>query len=199
MNICLVIIFVMLLVWNIVLYNEFPNVKVVSGIDGGSYTVKKGYSDVKKASNILAELNIINKTLIEHLTKKYTGTKYENDISYLGGNYNGNVLQEHTPRSKLNTSYVLNKGDVIKLCLRDPESGQFHDFNTLVFVNLHELSHLLDRGYGHSMNFWVGFKFILTTAVSLGLYDPVDYSKTPTSYCGIMITSSPYYNIYKTE
>lgn len=194
---CLIIIFLILLIWNIRLYIEFPETLVVSAIDGEEYTVKKNFENTQSASNILARLNYINKTLIEHLRKKYADTHFNSEVEYLAENYNGDVLQEHIPRTTINTSYVLNKGDLIKLCLRSPKTGEFHDFNTLVFVNLHELSHLLDREYGHNISFWTSFKFILTTAAELGLYVPIDYSKNPTQYCGIIIKNSPYYRTYK--
>lgn len=196
MTYCLIVIFLILLIWNVRLYTEFPEALVVSVVDGEEYTVKKNYANMQNASNILARLNRVNTILIEHMKKKYMGTQHASDVEFLAENYNGDVLQEHTPRGPVNTSYVVNKGDVIKLCLRDPHTGKFHDFNTLLFVNLHELSHLLDREWGHGKSFWRGFKFVLEEAVHLGLYDPVDYAKYPTNYCGIIIKSNPYFKSY---
>lgn len=192
MRICLIIILVILLVWNIRLYVEFPERLTVSVIDGKEYAVKKHYKNHQKASDILATLNRINKTVIAHMQKKYANSE-EIDAEFLAENYNGDVLSEHTPRTTVNTSYVLNKGDLIKLCLRDKETGEFHDMNTLIFVDLHELSHLLDKEYGHNKTFWRGFQTVLKEAVELGLYKPVDYRKTPTKYCGMTIHSNPYF------
>lgn len=197
MRYCLIIILLVLLIWNIRLYVEFPEALVVSVVDGEKYVVKKNYENMQTASDILGKLNYVNKTLIEHLEKKYVGTQHESNVGFLAENYNGDVLQEHTPRGTTNTSYVVNKGDLIKLCLRDPTTKQFHDFNTLLFVNLHELSHLLDREYGHGRSFWTGFKWVLKEAHEIGLYKPVNYRKSPVKYCGIMITSNPMYNTYK--
>jgi hypothetical protein len=192
----LIIILVILLIWNFHLYIEFPEKMTLSSIDGKTYSVKKNFEDHQEASNILAKLNSINKTLISHMEKKYQYTLFENDVSFLSDNYNGDVLSEHIPRTTVNTSYVLNKGDLIKLCLRDPKTGKFHDFQTLVFVNLHEISHLLDREYGHSNNYWKGFKTILREAVEIGIYIPVDYSKNPTQYCGLVISNNPLWSTY---
>lgn len=190
---CLIIIFIILLLWYICLSIDNTGVLVISSFDGEEYSVKKTYHNMQKASDTLARLNKINTELISHLEKKYKNTNYKKEIEFLSGNYNGDALEEHMPSGPVNTSYVLNKGDVIKLCLRDPTSGRFHDFNTLVFVNLHELSHLLDRKWGHGDSFWDGFKFILQEAVQLNLYTPVDYSKKNTAYCGITIESNPLY------
>lgn len=193
MRIFLIIILVILSIWNVRLYVEFPERMTVSVIDGNSYTVKKNFKDHQIASNILAKLNHVNKTVIAHMQKKYSNSEHI-DIEFLVENYNGDVLSEHIPRTHINTSYVVNKGDQIKLCLRDKKTGNFHDMNTLVFVNLHELSHLLDKEYGHNKSFWRGFQTVLEAAVELELYKPIDYKKYPTSYCGIKIYSNPYFN-----
>jgi hypothetical protein len=190
MRICLIIIIVILLLWDFRLYDKRSERLTVSVIDGKKYVVKKKFIDHQKASNILARLNIINKKIISHMLKKYVDTPGI-DAEFLAENYNGDVLSEHTPQTTVNTSYVLNKGDLIKLCLRSPKTGEFHDFNTLVFVNLHELSHLLDKEYGHNKSFWYSFSTVLKSAVELGLYIPINYSKNPSQYCGLTITSNP--------
>jgi hypothetical protein len=196
MTVYLIIVLVFLLIWNIRLRMEFPERMTLSSVDGNNYSVKTQFNDHRKASNILARLNLINKKLILHMKKKYANTNFENHIEFLEGNYNGDVLSEHIPRTTVNTSYVLNKGELIKLCLRDPATGKFHDFKTLLFVNLHELSHLLDKKYGHGVSFWKGFKTVLQNAEEIGIYNPVDYSKQPTKYCGLTISNNPYYRTY---
>jgi hypothetical protein len=192
MRVCLIIILFILLVWNIRLYIEFPERITTSVIDGKEYTVKRNYKNHQMASDILAKLNYVNKTVIAHMQKKYADSS-EIDVDFLAGNYNGEVLSEHIPKTTVNTSYVLNKGDLIKLCLRNKETGEFHDMNTLIFVDLHELSHLLDREYGHNKSFWFGFQTVLKEAVALGLYTPVNYSKNPANYCGLQIHSNPFF------
>jgi hypothetical protein len=127
------------------------------------------------------------------MKKKYDNTGHESRVEFLSNNYNGDVLSEHTPKTTINTSYVLNKGQVIKLCLRDPKTKKIHDFQTILFVNLHELSHLFDREYGHNASFWAGFKTILKEAVALGVYKPVNYKYNPVNYCGMSINSTPLY------
>lgn len=190
----LVIVFIILLVWDLSITKNHPERLTVSTVDGNPYTVKKRFEDHQKASDILARLNSINETIIEHMEKKYMNTEDEDDVRFLAENYDGGTLSEHTPDSTINTSYVLNKGDLIKLCLRDPKTGEFHDFQTLLFVNLHELSHLLDKEYGHNESFWDSFTAILNEAIELNIYEPRDYSKHPVKYCGLTITSSPLYD-----
>jgi hypothetical protein len=184
----------LLMAWNYWLMVEFPGVDVKSSFDGKTYEVKRRPGS-DAAANILARLNYVNTTLIDHLQRKYGGTARAQDIKFLQENYNGDNMSEHTPRTTTNTSYVLNKGDAIKLCLRDAKTGDFHDFNTLLFVNLHELSHMLDKQYGHLDTFWRGFAFILREAHEIGLYTPIDYSRTPVNYCGLDINSNPYWDV----
>ena len=190
MRVYLIIILIILLLWNIKLKCNNMEQLTVSVVDGKPYTVKKNFKDHQKASDILAHLNVVNTTIIEHMKKRYADSE-RIDVDFLAENYNGDVLSEHTPKSTVNTSYVINKGDLIKLCLRDAKTGEFHDMNTLIFVDLHELSHLLDKEYGHNMSFWLSFRAVLEEAVRLNIYMPVNYSVYNTEYCGMKITSSP--------
>jgi hypothetical protein len=48
---------------------------------------------------------------------------------------------------------------------------------------------------GHKMDFWQNFKFLLENAKDAKIYDTVDYKKEPQSYCGMMISDSPLYNL----
>jgi hypothetical protein len=189
----LLVVLTILIIWNIALYLEFPEATEKSSIDNRRYIVKATYDNPVDAADILAKLNAINKRVIAHMEKKYEGTSLADHVRFMASNYNGDVLSEHTPRTTRNTSYVLGKGEQIKLCLRDKNTGKFFDMNTLIFVDLHELSHLFDFNYGHESKFWEGFKTILGEAVELGIYNPVDYSQHAAKYCGMTITDNPYF------
>jgi hypothetical protein len=90
------------------------------------------------------------------------------------------------------TSYSENKGDKIVVCLRDKVAPyKLVDTNTVMFVILHEMAHLMTTTVGHTPEFWANFRRILHDAVSVQIYTPVNYSKTPTGYCGMTITDSP--------
>ena len=65
------------------------------------------------------------------------------------------------------------------------------DRNTLMFVALHEITHIMTKSIGHTEEFWRNFKFILQESVELGIYTRDEYSKNPKKYCGIEITHSP--------
>ena len=81
-------------------------------------------------------------------------------------------------------------------CLNKKKNGtKLIDINTLTFVALHELSHIMSVSIGHNEEFWNNFKFLLEEAVEIKVYIPVDYKKAPEQYCGLSITDNPYYDL----
>ena len=82
------------------------------------------------------------------------------------------------------SSYTEDKS-IIYLCLRD-EKGQFYPMNTLMYVALHEIAHLLNKeDFGHTPAFHKVFDRLLCKAANKGVYDP---EKPHTSwYCGVDI------------
>jgi hypothetical protein len=90
------------------------------------------------------------------------------------------------------TSYSENKGEKIVVCIRDKTPPyRFVDDNTITFVVLHEMAHLMTTTVGHTPEFWTNFKRILHDASSVGIYTSVNYARQPVSYCGMTITDSP--------
>jgi hypothetical protein len=107
--------------------------------------------------------------------------------------YQPDVFLENS-MSSADTSYSENKGQRIVVCLRDktkPPQYPLIDMNTIMFVMLHEMAHLMTETIGHTSEFWGNFKRILHDAVKVGIYTPVNYAHRPTPYCGMTITDSP--------
>ena len=165
---------------------------VVSSIDGNKYCVRKR-SKVKEASNLLS-------TIVGKCTKlvTYLHEQFPNDerCKRLYANYNPSRITETLPTSKLK-AYSENKGTKIAFCLNKMEhdNEELIDENTLTFVALHELSHLMTISVGHNREFWVNFKFILQQAIKIHIYTPVNYKTSPKEYCGMTITDNPYYDL----
>lgn len=92
-------------------------------------------------------------------------------------------------------TYTLNKGEKIVMCIRNyAKDNQIHDdFNLLVFVGLHELTHIMCESIDHTSEFWTNFKFILRQAAEMKLYDPVDYALDPVMYCSMVVYDNPYF------
>lgn len=80
------------------------------------------------------------------------------------------------------SAYTENKA-VITLCLRDPETKKFYDMNTLMYVALHELAHVISISHGHNDEFKDNFHDLLSRASRVGIYDPT--LPIPDTYCGI--------------
>lgn len=80
------------------------------------------------------------------------------------------------------SSYTENKS-VITLCLQDPETKKFYDMNTLMYVALHELAHVITKTIGHDDNFKKNFTKLLVKAESLGIYN--SQLPLPKKYCGV--------------
>ena len=162
---------------------------VKSTIDNKEYLVRN-VDDKQDAANLLSQMSInINKLI------NYLETKFDSDpVKRLIKKYDPNNITESSASSKY-TSYSVNKGEKIVLCIRSrDDNAKLIDLNTLMFVALHELAHIMTLSIGHTDEFWTNFKFLLKKAIELNIYKEVDYSKYPKKYCGITITDSPLYN-----
>ena len=138
-------------------------------------------------------------------TLQYIDTNLEKIVLYVKEKYPNKSItkslvkryDETTKLSELidtedNVAYSKNKGEEIAICLEDKNI----DKNTMMFVCIHELSHIGTNEIGHTRNFWKNMKFLLECAVKLNIYVQQDYSKNPVTFCDYKITSSPLYKKY---
>jgi hypothetical protein len=91
--------------------------------------------------------------------------------------------QSRVPIREGRESYTMNK-NAITLCLRDPKSKKIYPWNTLAYVSLHELAHVITRVREkdeHGPVFRKNFKMLLKRAQTLGYYDP--RQEVPDTYC----------------
>jgi hypothetical protein len=102
---------------------------------------------------------------------------------------------EATPDSE-HTSYSVNKGEKIHLCLRQREgtNEKLVDENIMVFVAIHEMAHMITDSVGHEPEFWNNFGWLLKQAENLGVYQYQDFKAHPVRYCGTNITDQPRYD-----
>ena len=172
--------------------SEMFNLKcVVSKIDGQKYCVRDR-NHINKAVDLLATCTNRCSKLVE-----YMGEKHSNDdrVKKLVAGFNPNSISETLPTSEL-TAYSENKGEKIAICLsKTKHSSKLIDINTLTFVAIHELAHIMTTSIGHKQEFWQNFKFLLENAKVAGVYKPVDYNESPENYCGITITDNPLYDL----
>jgi len=147
---------------------------------------------IEEAADLLATVTGKCKSLVEYMGKKYPD---DPDVARLVKGFNPSKISETLPTSEL-TAFSENKGEKIAFCLnRTKNSATLIDINTLTFVAIHEMAHIMTESIGHKQEFWGHFKFLLENASAAKLYRPEDYKKKPESYCGITITDNPYFDM----
>lgn len=194
--------------------HSFINIESFESIRIGSnsYKVHEDLSDPHIAAQTMDQLNTNAHIMINLLNQKYINDpnginiiyplyrdRVSNGIKSLTKNFITANMEENIPeRSGGDTSYVIDKGDVFAMCLRDPNNNNKVDtsnnMNELNFVLFHEMCHLFTSTFGHDILFWNNFRFILQEATIANLYNPTDYKKNSKPYCGIVITYSPLFD-----
>ena len=188
-----IIIFFIIIV-SIKIYKESDafNLKcIISDVDGNKYCVRERHK-LELAADMLARTTTKLKQIVSHVAEKFPDRE---NVKRLKEGFNPTKVVETLPTSEF-TAYSENKGEKIAFCL-DTEKGnnKLIDENTLMFVGIHEISHIATKSVGHTDEFWKNFKFLLEQAVALNIYTPIDYKKKPQKYCGMEITDNPYYDL----
>ncbi len=166
-------------------YHYYSNIEtIVSKIDNRNYDVQIK-DDSAEAADLIAKVREKLLLLVNHMFKSFPSNP---KVMRLKKNFNPDVLKEGIDNPSY-TSYTVNKGEEIILCLRT--DGKLVDINVLTFVCIHELSHIGNETIGHDDAFWEFFKELLIEAINIGVYIKYDYKKSPVKYCGMMITDSP--------
>jgi len=184
--------FVLLICLRIYYDSDAYNLKcIIASKDGNKYCVRER-EKLELAANLLADVTKKMKDIVSYMQEKYSN---DPRVKRLVEGFNPKKICETLPTSEL-TAYSENKGEKIAFCLnRKKEGNRLIDLNTLTFVALHELSHIMTESIGHKQEFWENFKFLLENAKEANIYNPVDYKKNPVEYCGLTINDNPYYDL----
>jgi predicted metal-dependent hydrolase len=159
---------------------------VTSTIDGRQYLVRN-VSDKQKATDMLAQIRANLTKIVEYLKDNNIS---DERVQLLVNRFNPDVLSESLPNTSY-TSYSVDKGKKIVFCLRSKdEKAELIDMNTIMFVAIHELAHIMTKSIGHTEEFWNNMRYLLKQGIKVGVYQKVDYSKNPVMYCGLKITST---------
>jgi len=181
----------------------FGYCKEHSELDGKEHHVQCNYSHRTEAADLLAQLNDTAEKLIVHLKSKYDGRNDDRGklTKSLASRYRGHsrLVETNPNNSSGDTSYTLDKGYLLSMCLRkskDNNLNNLHDLNTLRFVLIHELTHIATSVQQHPNLFWRAFRWLLHEAAEAGLYTPVKYEENPVKgYCAKMdINYSPHHD-----
>jgi len=171
--------------------DKYEMAYVESSVDKKSYLVRN-MKDKQDAADRLAKIRASLLRLMKHLDQTYKDRPF---VKKIIKNFDANPdrFTESTPDASF-TSYSVNKGEKIFMCLRQrDEAENLVDDNILLFVALHEMSHIGTSSIGHTKEFWNHFAWLLDKAEALGIYEYQDFAAHPVEYCGVYITDSPKY------
>ena len=180
---CIIVIFIYINFIRKSLYLD----KIESSVNGKKYYVRN-LPDKKEAADKLSNIGISLQSLIDSLDEK--DKERGEDILRLKKSFNSDYITENIPGS-MYVAYSVNKGEELSICIREKDTEKFIDNNTILFVAIHELSHIMTDELGHTKLFWDNMKYLLENASSLGIYQITDYNKYPVMYCGMKIDSTP--------
>jgi len=189
----MMIIIILILIVFLIVYIFYNNryykdnlVNQISTVDNEEYFVRN-VEDKSIAANTLATIKDNIKKLVLHL--KNNSSQHESYKEYINNLVKRtkkiNIME--TPNDEKNTSYTINKGEKIVICLRSKLLNEIHDLNTIMYVVIHELAHVACPEYGHTPLFKKIFIFLLKESHKIGIYTPIDYRKKPQDYCGMII------------
>ena len=164
---------------------------IVSDEDGNTYCVRES-PKLELVADLLARTTEKLKQLVAYLKEEYPNRE---NVRRLARKFNPKKISETLPTSKY-TAYSENKGEKLAFCTTTTKEGSKLIYeNTLAFVAIHELAHVMSESIGHNKEFWENFKFLLKNAVKIEIYKPIDYKNKPKNYCGMKITDNPYYDL----
>ena len=171
--------------------SKYPLSLVKSSVDNEYYLVRN-LPDKQEAADRFARVREKLLRLRKYLKQTHMNKPF---VEQLVKNFDGSPsrFSESTPDAQY-TSYSVNKGEKIFMCLRQrDDKEQLVDENVILFVALHEISHVGTVSVGHTQEFWNNFAWLLKEAEHLEIYKYTDFASHPVEYCGVQITDSPTY------
>lgn len=157
-------------------------IDVVSSVNGKTYKVLR-VGNFKEAADMLAALEDKARAFVDAASKKYPK---DDNIRRIKKYWTGTITE--IPQSDT-IAYAIDKKELY-MCIRD-STGRVQKLDDLLFVLLHELSHIMNPSWGHDESFWKQFKRTLEIANELGYLPYRDYDNYSVSVCGKNITSNP--------
>ena len=190
---CILISLIVIISIKIYMDNDNFQLKcIISDVDGNRYCVRER-AKLELVADHLANATNNMKAVVEKCGEKYGD---QENVKRLVKNFNPKKIYEILPTSEY-TAYSENKGEKLAFCVEtEKENGKGYlvDLNTLTYVALHELAHVMSESIGHTEEFWQNYKFLLEVAESINVYNPIDYKKKPIRYCGMNISDNPYFD-----
>ena len=173
--------------------NKKKNLVSIESYNGTKYMVYNDNLNKDKANllaTIVKNMCILKNYLVKNIDDKEF-IEYKPYIKQLDKNFNENrtSIYETDPNSNL-TSYSVNKGEELSVCLKSKNDSKLHDINLLMYVIVHEMSHFACPEIGHGALFQKIFKKFIEVSIKLEIYSFKDYNNKPVEYCGMILSSN---------
>jgi hypothetical protein len=171
--------------------SKYPMCLVKSSVDGEEYLVRN-LPDKQDAANRLARVREKLLKLRAYVDVKFPDKPF---VRQMMKNFDCSAARfsESSPDAQY-TSYSVNKGEKVFMCLRQRNSKEeLVQENIILFVAIHEMSHVGTSSIGHTPEFWNHFAWLLQQAEAINIYQYMDFAAHPVEYCGVHITDSPKY------
>jgi hypothetical protein len=171
--------------------SQYPVAYVKSNHDGELYLVRN-LPDKQDCADRLSRVREKLLRLRKYLEQTYKEKPF---VAHILQNFDctADRFTESTPDAQY-TSYTVNKGDKIHMCLRQRDAKeQLVGEHIITFVALHEMAHCGTTSVGHTPEFWNHFAWLLKQAEAIKIYEYTDFAAHPVEYCGIHITDNPTY------
>jgi len=171
--------------------SKYPMSLTKSTVDGDMYLVRN-LPDKQDAADRLARVRERLLKLRKYLKQKYYEKPF---VKQMIDNFDCSAerFSESTPDAQY-TSYSVNKGEKVVMCLRQRnEKEELVQENIILFVALHEMSHVGTVSVGHTPEFWNNFAWLLKQAEATKIYEYSNFAAHPVEYCGVHITDAPTY------
>jgi hypothetical protein len=189
----IIIILIFVIIFNC--YNNYlqnADLLIIEGIDGNNYYVRENF-DKDNAAETLYKLRQNLKNLIIFIENNSENDKefpiYKENINLIKNKID-NVIIKETPETSSYTSYSVNKGEELYLCIRSKKTNEIHDINDLLYVAIHEIAHIGCPEIGHTNLFFKINLYLLKKAVEFNLYKKENYNTNPREYCGINLNNT---------
>lgn len=163
---------------------------VKSNLDDEYYFVKNDNKTSEESAYILSLIKRNIEKIRSHLVRnKSKWPDYVPYIDQMDRNMNSLIISENIDEEN-HTSYTVNKGEEMVVCLKSRKTHKFHDINLIMYAVIHELAHIACPEYDHTELFKKIFMFLLEVAEDIKVYKYVAYDVNPHEYCGMMLTEN---------
>lgn len=152
----------------------------IQAFDGKQYRVR----NIERKQETADALARVNKKVLEYIErlKREADSDYMPMVMRLASRYNPDKLSEGRIDKRF-TSYTVNKGEQVVLCLRSrDEKDAIYDDNLIFYVTLHELAHVASITDDHQAEFHRNFRYLLKKASEWNYWTRV---VNPFHYCGL--------------